>query len=111
MALDLHHQRAHGATPRPARSGAPALRSVRPGAPGPGAGRARDPRRAPILGARIVITAILVLGQLWALTVATVALEAGPGGMRSRVWLFVAFEALSFVVALGFWTSARREHG
>lgn len=100
MALDLH-QRSRVVTGRPMRSGAP----------GPGAGHARDPGQASILGARIVIAAIIVLGQLWALTVATVALDGGRSGKSAHVWMFVAFEALSFAAAFGLWAAARRAHG
>jgi hypothetical protein len=82
---------------------------VRSGASGPGALHARDSWQSSILGARIVIAAIVVLGQLWALTVATVALDGSLGGKRLHVWLFVAFEALSFAAAFGLWTSARRD--
>jgi len=45
------------------------LRIGAPG-PGPGAGGDRDPERAAIAMARIAIVATVVVGQLWALTVA-----------------------------------------
>lgn len=98
MALDLQQQQYVGAAARPRRSGAP----------GPGAARQRDPWQPSMLGARIVVAAIIVLGQLWALTYATVALESG--GNRSRVWWFIAFEAVSFAVAFALWASDRRAH-
>ncbi len=72
--------------------------------PGPGAGYDRDPERAGMLNARIAIVATIVVGQLWGLTV---ALNRFFEGMS--VALLVAFEALSFVAALGVWLAAPGE--
>lgn len=116
MVMDLR-QHAPDATGRPVRlaaTGSPTqriapARPARSGASGPGASHMRDSWQASMLGARIVIAAIVVLGQLWALTVATVALDGGHEGKSAHVWLFVVFEALSFAVAFWLWTSTRHE--
>jgi cytochrome bd-type quinol oxidase subunit 2 len=53
------------------------------------------------LVARIIIVLTIVLGQLWALTV---ALEAYLSGHTDQAWWLFAFSALSFaVVALLVW--------
>lgn len=72
--------------------------------PGPGAGLERDPERAAIVIARIALVAMVVVGQLWALTV---ALNAYFEERMAIVWWLVAFEAISFAVALGIWLMAR----
>ena len=79
------------------------VRAGGPG-PGPGAGLERDPERAAIVIARIALVAMVVVGQLWALTV---ALNAYFEERMSIVWWLVAFEVVSFVVALGIWLMAR----
>jgi hypothetical protein len=72
--------------------------------PGPGAGHDRDPERASMLHARIAIVATIVVGQLWGLTVALNRyLE------HESVALLLAFEALSFLVALAVWLAAPGE--
>ena len=68
--------------------------------PGVGAGFDRDPGRASILNARIVVVATVVIGQLWALTV---ELDAWYLHHMREVWLILAFQAASFLVALGLW--------
>lgn len=80
------------------RSGAPA--------PGPGAGVDRDPERAAVVVARIAIVATVVVGQLWALTV---ALNAYFEEDMAVVWWLVGFEIVSFLVALGVWLMAPGE--
>lgn len=77
---------------------------VRASGPGPGAGLEPDPRRAPILNARIAIVATIVVGQLWGLTVALNQWFSGR-----NVWPLVAFEALSFAAAAAVWFSAPGE--
>ena len=73
--------------------------------PGLGAGHERDPERATTLHARIAIVAVIVVGQLWGLTVAWIE----PLG--TKAWLpLVAFEALSFLVVLAVWLAAPGEH-
>jgi hypothetical protein len=64
--------------------------------PGPGVGSDRDPDRAAIRNARIALVATVVVGQLWALTL---VLDSWFRHKDGQMWLLVAFEALSFVVA------------
>jgi hypothetical protein len=73
---------------------------IRSTGPGPGAGTEQDPDRASMLSARIAIVATIVVGQLWALTV---MLDAWHEGHDGQTWLLLAFEALSFIVALVVW--------
>ncbi|HEX6580748.1 MAG TPA: hypothetical protein VF195_07745 [Actinomycetota bacterium] len=74
-------------------------------APGPGPGiepRANRQRQAVIV-ARIAIVATIVVGQLWALTIALDAyLLEEMGTVR---WL-LAFQGVSFVLALAVWWSS-----
>jgi hypothetical protein len=79
----------------------PRLR-VHPGAPGPGpgAGVDRDPERAAIVVARIALVATVVVGQLWALTV---ALNAYFEEDMTVVWWLVGFQVVSFALAIGIW--------
>lgn len=83
------------------------LRPRRPGGsgPGPGAGADARPERSAILNARIAIVATIVVGQLWALTV---ALDAWFEGEIGQVWWLLGFQALSFVVAAVVWLSGPR---
>lgn len=87
----------------------PTLRSrrVRSTGPGPGAGWERDPQRATMLHARIVIVATIVLGQLWGLMI---SLEAWLRGDVEQVWWLLAFQVVSFLLALGVWLTAPRRH-
>jgi hypothetical protein len=71
--------------------------------PGPGAGGDRDPERTAADVSRIALVATVVIGQLWGLTV---ALNAYFEGEIATVWWLVAFEGLSFLVALGMWLLA-----
>lgn len=77
---------------------------VRNPGPGPGAGVDRAPERSSMLNARIALVATIVVGQLWALTVAL---------NRYFSWepvrLLVVFQGLSFVVALAVWLAASRD--
>lgn len=75
---------------------------VRLGAPGPGpgAGIDRDPERAAVQVARIAIVATVVIGQLWALTV---ALNAYFEERMHIVWWLLVFQAISFLLALATW--------
>ncbi len=52
---------------------------------------------APGLVTRIIVAGTIVLGQLWALTV---ALEAYLLGEATRAWWLAAFSMLSLVVVL-----------
>lgn len=74
----------------------------RPGAsgPGPGAGVDRDPDRASVALARIAIVASILIGQLWALTVAA---NAYFEERMVTVWWLVAFQIVSSLLALGVW--------
>ncbi len=78
---------------------------VHPGAPGPGpgAGVDRDPERAAIAVTRIALVATVVVGQLWALTV---ALNAFFEEDMTVVWWLLGFQVISFVLALGIWLLA-----
>ena len=69
--------------------------------PGPGAGHDRDPERAGMLHARIAIVAIIVVAQLWGLSVAL-----NRYFQHESIVLLLVFEALSFVVALAVWLAA-----
>jgi hypothetical protein len=73
---------------------------VRSTGPGPGAGSDRQPERASMLHARIALVATIVVGQLWGLTV---ALNAWHERRTAQVWLLLAFQALSFALALAVW--------
>ena len=76
---------------------------IRSTGPGPGAGTDQDPDRASMLSARIAIVATIVVGQLWALTA---MLDSWHEGDDGQVWLLLAFQAVSFVVALVTWRAA-----
>lgn len=58
------------------------------------------------LNARIGIVATIVAGQLWALTT---ALDAWLGDDMAAVWWLLAFQALSFAVALAIWLASPRD--
>jgi hypothetical protein len=77
-------------------------------ATGPGLGRGTDqsPQRAAILAGRTAIVATIVIGQLWALTV---ALNAWQEQRMRQVWLLLAFQVLSFAVAVAVWLAAPRD--
>jgi hypothetical protein len=70
--------------------------------PGPGAGGERDPERAAVSIARIAIVATIVVGQLWALTV---ALNAYFEERMATVWWLFAFQCVSFLLALAVWAA------
>lgn len=74
-------------------------------APGPGPGiepRAGRQRQAVIV-ARIAIVATIVVGQLWALTI---AMDAYFLEEMATVWWLLAFQVVSFLLALAVWWSA-----
>jgi hypothetical protein len=52
---------------------------------------------------RISLVATIVLGQLWALTV---ALDAYLLGEDAMVWWLLGFQVVSFLLALAVWWSA-----
>ena len=74
--------------------------------PGPGAGADREPDRASMLNARIAIVATIVVGQLWGLMV---ALNAWLDHRMGQVWLLLAFQALSFALAVAVWLAGPRD--
>ncbi|HEV8652862.1 MAG TPA: hypothetical protein VG276_26610 [Actinomycetes bacterium] len=73
---------------------------------GPGQGGDQPPERAAMLAGRIAITATVVVGQLWGLTV---ALNAWQEDRPGQVWLLLAFQALSFALAVAVWLAAPRD--
>ena len=75
---------------------------VAPG-PGPGIEPRADRQRQAVIVARIAIVAMIVVGQLWALTI---ALDAYFLEEMTTVWWLLAFEAVSFLLALAVWWSA-----
>jgi hypothetical protein len=81
--------------------------TVRPGAsgPGPGAGLEREPERAAMRNARVLLVAVLVVAQLWALTL---VLDSWFRHRDGEMWLLIGFEALLFGVALALWLFGRR---
>ena len=80
---------------------------VRSTGPGPGAGGEHEPERSAVLTARVLLACTVVIGQLWALTVAT---DAWMAGHTATAWWCTGFSALSFLVVLAvWWTSPRRD--
>jgi hypothetical protein len=75
-------------------------------AAGPGAGGDQSPDRASMLAARTAIVATIVVGQLWALTV---ALNAWQEDRLGQVWLLLGFQALSFLLAAAVWLAGPRD--
>ncbi|GJF33516.1 hypothetical protein KNE206_62160 [Kitasatospora sp. NE20-6] len=78
---------------------------IRATGPGPGAGGEHEPERSAMLSARVVLAATVVIGQLWALTVATDAFMAGH---TATAWWCTGFSALSFLVVLAVWLAVPR---
>ncbi len=74
--------------------------------PGPGAGSDQQPDRVSMLTGRIAIVAMVVVGQLWALTV---VLNAWIEGRTGQVWLLLAFQVLSVLIALAVWLATPRD--
>ena len=70
-----------------------------------GRGGRDHPDEAAALGARIAIVASIILGQLWALTV---ALDSWLGGEAAPVYWLLLFQAASFGVALLIWLASPR---
>ena len=73
---------------------------------GPGPGGDHNPDHASMLAARTAIVATIVVGQLWALTV---ALNAWQEDRMGQVWLLLAFQALSFGLAVAVWLAEPRD--
>ncbi|MGW4379612.1 hypothetical protein [Kitasatospora sp. NPDC004531] len=68
--------------------------------PGPGAGTDQQPERSAVLTARVALAVTVVIGQLWALTVAT---DAWMRGDSAIAWWSTGFSAASFLVVLLAW--------
>ena len=75
---------------------------VAPG-PGPGIEPPANRQRQAVIVARIAIVATIVVGQLWALTI---ALDAYFLEETAKVWWLLAFQVVSFVLALVVWWSS-----
>jgi len=73
---------------------------------GPSPGGDQSPERASMLAGRTAIVATIVVGQLWALTV---ALNAWQEDRMGQVWLLLAFQALSFGLAVAVWLAEPRD--
>ncbi|WP_405017531.1 hypothetical protein OHV05_11105 [Kitasatospora sp. NBC_00070] len=80
---------------------------VRHTGPGPGAGGEQQPERSAILTARLVLAITVVIGQLWALTVAT---DAWMRGETTVAWWCTGLSAASFLVVLLAWRISPRDH-
>lgn len=76
---------------------------IRLSGPSPGD---HDPERASMLAGRTAIVATIVVGQLWALTV---ALNAWQEDRMGQVWLLLAFQVLSFGLAVAVWLAGPRD--
>ncbi|HYN18701.1 MAG TPA: hypothetical protein VEY96_11510, partial [Actinomycetes bacterium] len=73
---------------------------------GPGPGGDENPERAAMLAGRIALVATVVVGQLWGLTV---ALNAWHDRRTGQVWLLLAFQVLSFALAVAVWQAGPRD--
>jgi hypothetical protein len=73
---------------------------------GPGPGGDQNPERAAMLAGRIALVATIVVGQLWGLTV---ALNAWHDQRTGQVWLLLAFQILSFALAVAVWQAGPRD--
>lgn len=71
--------------------------------PGPGIEPPANRQRQAVIVARIAIVATIVVGQLWALTI---ALDAYFLEETATVWWLLAFQVVSFVLALAVWWSS-----
>jgi hypothetical protein len=74
--------------------------------PGPGAGFDREPQRTILILARTSLVATIVVGQLWGLSA---ALNAYLQERMTTVWWLLAFEIVSFGLALMIWLLAPRD--
>lgn len=82
-------------------SGLPAMDRT-PG-PGPGAEPRADRQRQAVILARIALVATIIVGQLWALTI---ALDAYFLEETATVWWLLGFQVLSFALAFLVWWSS-----
>jgi hypothetical protein len=71
--------------------------------PGPGAEPRADRQRQAVILARTALVATIIVGQLWAITI---ALDAYFLGDTATVWWLLGFQVLSFALAfLAWWSS------
>jgi hypothetical protein len=75
-------------------------------APGPGPGEGLPTQRLAVIGARIVVVATIVIGQLWALDV---ALNAYYRDEMDVVWWLLGFQVMSFVLTAVVWLASPRD--
>jgi hypothetical protein len=68
--------------------------------PGPGIEPQGNRQRQAVIVARIAIVATIVVGQLWALTI---AMDAYFLEEMATVWWLLGFQVVSFLVALAVW--------
>ena len=71
--------------------------------PGPRIEPRADRQRQAVIVARTAIVGTIVIGQLWALTI---ALDAYFLGEMTTVWWLLAFQVVSFILGLAVWWSA-----
>jgi hypothetical protein len=81
-------------------------RDARVSSSGPGPGGDASPDRSAMLAGRTALVATIVVGQLWGLTV---ALNAWLDHRMGQVWLLLAFQALSFALAVAVWLAGPRD--
>ncbi|GAA2793673.1 hypothetical protein GCM10010441_18650 [Kitasatospora paracochleata] len=74
--------------------------------PGPGAGTDQQPERSAALSARVALAVTVVIGQLWALTVAT---DAWMKGSTDTAWWCTGFSVASFLVVVLAWRISRQD--
>ncbi|MEU9122894.1 hypothetical protein AB0C96_24030 [Streptomyces sp. NPDC048506] len=79
---------------------------VRSTGPGPGAGAEQDPERAAKLTGRLLLAMTVVIGQLWALTL---AVDAWMRGDTGTAWWCAGLLVLSFLVVLTLWSIDPRD--
>ncbi|MCZ4118488.1 hypothetical protein [Streptomyces sp. H39-S7] len=73
---------------------------VRHTGPGPGAGTDQDPERSAKLSARLMLAITVVIGQLWALSI---AVNEWMQGETAIAWWCAGFLVVSFLVVLALW--------
>lgn len=69
--------------------------------PGPGAGTEQEPERSAKLSGRLLLAMTVVIGQLWALSI---AVDAWMRGDTDTAWWCAGFLILSFLVVLALWS-------
>ncbi|MGW5943390.1 hypothetical protein ACWIG3_18550 [Streptomyces celluloflavus] len=74
--------------------------------PGPGAGTEQEPERSAKLSGRLILAMSVVIGQLWALSI---AVDAWMRGDTDSAWWCAGFLVLSFLVVLGLWSIDKKD--